>query len=126
MFRAPARLTVAGRPGKIGWIITAQAAALVAAIVLSGPAERPALYRTLGSPPVADAGNVIVIFRPDATERDLRQTLVATGARLTDGPTAAGAYVLRVPRAGRDAALAKLRRQADIVLAQPIDMQKPL
>jgi hypothetical protein len=119
--RGAARRAVA-RPGKIGWMLAAQAAVVVAAVVVSLPADPPASYHTLGSTPdPARAGNLIVIFRPDATERDLRHTLAVTGARLSDGPTAAGAYVLRVPKAEREAALARLRRQPDVVLAQPID-----
>lgn len=114
------------RPGKTGWMIAAQAAVVVAAVMVTAPPHQPALYRTLGSAPAAAPGNVIVIFRPDATERDLRDALVATGARLTDGPTAAGAYVLRVPQAERSAALTRLRRRPDVVLAQPIDSQQPL
>jgi anti-sigma factor RsiW len=117
----------AARPGKVAWFVAAQAAVVVAAVMLSAPtSQQPALYRTLGSAPATATGNVIVMFRPDTAERDLRNTLVATGARVTDGPTAAGAYVLQVPQARRDAALAQLRRQADVILAQPIDTPQAL
>jgi hypothetical protein len=51
----------------------------------------------------------------------MREALKATGARLVDGPTPADAYVLRVPAAQRDTALANLRARGEIVLAQPID-----
>jgi hypothetical protein len=68
---------------------------------------------------------VIVIFRPEASERNLRETLNASSARLIDGPTSAGTYVLHVPAAKRMVALARLRRDADIVLAEPIDAVPP-
>ncbi len=110
------------RPGGMGWIAAAQAAALVLiATTALPPLGRPAPYHTLGSVPTAATGNVIVIFRPDASERSLRRTLNASGARLVDGPTAAGAYVLHVPAAARALALNRLRGQRDVVLAQPID-----
>ncbi len=113
---------VLSRPGGMGWIAAAQAAALVLiATTVLPPLSRPAPYHTLGSVPTAATGNVIVIFRPDASERALRRTLNASGARLVDGPTAAGAYVLHVPAAARALAMQKLRGQHDVVLAQPID-----
>ena len=64
---------------------------------------------------------MIVTFRPDTSEQDLRNTLNESHARLVDGPTAADAYVLHVPAAERAAALVKLRQRANIVLAEPID-----
>jgi hypothetical protein len=114
------------RPGKAAWFLGAQAAIVLVAAVLIAPIERPAPYRTLGSGPAAAGGNIIVIFRPDTSEQDMRHTLVATGARLVDGPTSAAAYVLRVAPSRRAAALVKLRTQSDIVLAQPIDSEAPL
>ena len=80
-----------------------------------------AAYHALGAAPAPALGNVVVIFRPDTSERELRQTLVANHARLVDGPTAADAYVLHVPAAERAGALTRLRGRADIVLAEPID-----
>jgi hypothetical protein len=112
----------------------ALAAASQAALVLLGigvydrlrqPAEGE--YHTLSAPPTAPGakgGNIIVIFRPDSPEQAFRTTIDAVGARLVDGPTAAGAYVLAVPDARREAALATLRKRADIVLAQPIDGER--
>ena len=109
---------------RIGLIAASQAAILLLGI---GAYERlrPAPqgdYHALSAPqPGPRAGNIIVIFRPDSREQGLRATLGAVGARLVDGPTAAGAYVLTVPQDRRDAALAMLRDRPDIVLAQPID-----
>ena len=118
--RAAVRRTVA-KPGRAGWFLAAQAAMVLAVCAAVLPTDRPATYHTLGSASSAPVGNIIVIFRPDASEQDLRRTLIATGARLVDGPTSAAAYVLRVPPLQRSAALARLRAQPDVVLAQPID-----
>jgi len=113
---------IAARPGKLGWFLAAQMAlVLVIAVEVSpmGPSVTP--YRTLGSAPIEAAGNAIVVFRPDTREQDLRRVLRDSGARLVGGPTAADAYVLHVAPPRRAAALARLRADADVVLAEPID-----
>lgn len=78
-------------------------------------------YRALGSSQAPAAANVLVIFKPDTTEEHMRAALTASGASLVGGPTSAGAYLMRVQPAARDAALARLRANRDISLAQPID-----
>ena len=65
---------------------------------------------------------MIVLFSPDTAERDLRAALVRTGGRLVDGPTASGAYIVRVPEATRDRVLDRLRQVPQVVLAEPIDV----
>lgn len=107
----------------VGLAFAAQAAMLVvavAAVLAWSSASRPR-YQALESPRAASAGNVVVIFTPNASERELRAALVASGARIVDGPTASDAYVLRVPPPERDVALARLRNNARVVLAEPLD-----
>ncbi len=89
--------------------------------VMLVPAQWPARFTALGSAPPSVPGNMVVIFRPDTSEALFRQTLRSSGARLIDGPTAANAYVLQVLPANRTDLLDKLRRQPQIVLAEPID-----
>lgn len=108
------------------WPVLAAFAAMPAmllcgAVLLFRPAAQQADYRTLGAPAARGDGNMLVIFRPDTPERELRFTIERAGARLVDGPTAAGAYVLDVAPARRDAALADLRTRRSIMLAQPIE-----
>jgi anti-sigma factor RsiW len=107
------------------WVLTAQAASLAVIAGLAWialfPARPSATYRVLGSAPVAAAGNVVVVFRPTTTERDLRAALVGEAARIVDGPTASDAYVLQVAAATRGAALARLRANSHVLLAEPID-----
>jgi anti-sigma factor RsiW len=103
----------------LGW--AAASFLLLVSGVLLLPSMQPASYRTLSAAPGAASGNVVVIFRPDTRERDMRAALVANGARLVDGPTATDGYVLRVPQAKREAALASLRGRADVVMAAPLD-----
>jgi hypothetical protein len=82
-------------------------------------------YQALGSATQPAAGNVIVIFRADATQKDILDALRASGAALVGGPTSADAYLLRVPAERRAAALASLQADDDVQLAQPIDEARP-
>jgi len=107
------------REAWLGWGVAATLAVVAGASWL--PQTPPAQYAALGEAPQAKTGNVVVIFHPDTTERQMRATLKAGEARLVDGPTAAGGYVLSVPAARRTAALAALRAQGNVVLAEPID-----
>jgi hypothetical protein len=129
------RRLAADRPGRrvvdalrrraawLGWGVAAVVSLGAGALLLPSlaPSQGAAAYHALGAAPRGTAGNVVVIFRPDATERQMRETLHASGARLVDGPTPADAYVLHVAPAQRPAALAILRGRGDIVLAQPVD-----
>lgn len=107
--------------GHGGWAIAAQIVLVVGAIAMLLPLTRPADYHALGVARPAPAGDVLVIFRPEAQAQDLSRALRDSGARLVDGPTAADAYVLAVPPTERAASLAKLRSNSDIVMAEPID-----
>jgi len=115
-----------GGPPWMGWAMAGQAALMVALLVMLWPhaGSAPGVgapYHTLGAASPARVGNVVVMFRPDTPERDLRAALVADEARLVDGPTAAGAYVVNVPQARRASALTALRRRAGVIMAEPID-----
>ncbi|HWA60454.1 MAG TPA: hypothetical protein VG939_03725, partial [Caulobacteraceae bacterium] len=107
------------------WAVAAQFAAIVIGGTflwqLQQKPAAPVVYHALGAAPESAAGNVVVVFRPDASERDLRQALRDTHARLVDGPTAADAYILHVTPEDRDAALLALRRKPAVVLAEAID-----
>jgi hypothetical protein len=119
----------AGRKGRDAWRIGASwlGGAVAATIVLllwgllTLETTQPARYHALAAPPENRSGNVVVIFRPDASEQQIRSALTAGDARLVDGPTAADGYVLHVPPGERARALAKLRARSEIVLALPID-----
>jgi anti-sigma factor RsiW len=105
----------------LGWGIAAAMTVVVGAQLVPDAPSQKATYETLSAKPVAQPGNLVVIFRPDATEKAIREMLNASQARLVDGPTAADAYVLRAPAATRDAVVATLRTNRNVVLAQPID-----
>jgi hypothetical protein len=112
------------RPVAIGWAVAGQlaAAALIVAIALPARhAQTDADYHVLGSATVAAPGNLIIQFKPDVTEGAMRAAFMRAGSRVVDGPTATGAYVLRVDGNKRDAALNQLRATPGIALAEPID-----
>jgi len=114
----PRRVTIR----QIGTILAAQAALLAAAVTITLKVEAPiAWYHALGSASAAAGGNAIIVFRPDARESDISRLLKANDARLVDGPTAANAYVLHIPDAARTPVLDRLRSNAAVVLAEPLD-----
>ncbi len=109
------------RPRTLRWVVAAQFVAVLAlgAQTLTQRSDgRPGAYHVLGDAGATHSGNVLAMFRPEASEAAFRRALQASGARLVDGPTASGAYVLAVPG---DAALARLRRDTDVTMAEPIE-----
>ena len=94
-WRAPAPR----RPRWLRWAIAAQAATLAALAFALWQPPAPARYRTLGATPPAATGNLVIAFDPHLDEADLRRLLLASQARIVDGPNDAGAYVLSVPSA---------------------------
>ncbi len=108
----------------LGWALAGQgalAAAAVALFVVLQPGAPREDYSLLGSEPAAVHGNAIVLFAPDATEREMRAALAAVEGRIVDGPTAAGAWTVRVDDGSRSEALGRLRQLPQVVLAEPID-----
>jgi hypothetical protein len=104
--------------------LAALAAAQLAFVVVAGGVllslSRPT-YHALGSAPVVQSANVLVIFRADATVEDIRDALHASGATIVGGPTSADAYLLRVPQKQRQFALAKLKSDNQVQMAEPVD-----
>jgi DNA-directed RNA polymerase specialized sigma24 family protein len=76
-------------------------------------------YSTLGARAAAP-GNLVVSFDPATPERELRRILQASGARIVDGPTAAGAYVLDVAVGDAGPTLSSLRAEPAVTLAEPL------
>jgi anti-sigma factor RsiW len=102
----------------------ALAAAQLAVVVVAGAAitslSRPD-YHVLGSKSAPATANVIAMFRADTSEAQLRVMLGRAGASIVRGPTAAGAYLLHVEPNRRQAALAKLRADSHVEMAEAID-----
>jgi anti-sigma factor RsiW len=71
--------------------------------------ELPAAYRGLATSAQRAAGDALVVFDPNASEADIRRALQSAGARIVDGPTATGAYFVRLDRDPVQPALTALR-----------------
>jgi anti-sigma-K factor RskA len=113
-----------------GWRL-ALAAQGVAMLVLCAllatwlPSRDDAPYRALGAASVDTdrmAGATLVVrFRPDITEQEMRRVLRDSEARLVYGPTTTDAYLLSVARGREQAAIARLRQQAAVLLVESLD-----
>jgi hypothetical protein len=115
------RRTAANQPSWLRWAVAAQWVVIAGlGALLLRPAATPDAYRVLGSGP-ATTGNLVVVFHPNISERELRRVLQAQNARLVDGPTVTDAYLLSVPAASRAQALQALRADAAVKLAEPLD-----
>lgn len=87
--------------------------------------ELPA-YHGLGATPTRASGSIIVVFDPAARESDVRRILRGIGARVVDGPTTANGYVLEMTDAAGTtaAALAHLRAESAVILAEPLQAER--
>lgn len=102
------------------WALAAQLAALaVLGTLTAADFRNEAPYRTLGvenrSSSTPDA--IAVLFDPALTMSDIQRILAGAGARIVDGPTVTGAFVLEVPVARADHALQALRSERGVRLA---------
>jgi anti-sigma factor RsiW len=115
------RAAAANQPSWLRWAVAAQWVLIVGLVgLLVRPGAEPDAYRVLGSGAAA-GGNLVVVFRPNTSERELRTILQAQNARVVDGPTVTDAYLINVPAASRDQALRALRAEAAVKLAEPLD-----
>jgi hypothetical protein len=111
------------RPPRALWAGAAIAAQLTLIVLLGfqllfrGEAQE---YRALAAAP-PEAARMMISFRPDAAEAAMREALRTAGARIVDGPTATGAYVVQTPWPDRARALEALRARPEILVAESLD-----
>ncbi len=123
--RALEALAPVSLPMRWRWLLALQSALLVAAVAvatvlwLHARDEAAAPFRAMGPSPAAGAANAVVMFRPEATEAQIRQALSACDGRFAGGPTATRAYLLALPVADA-AALARLRSQPGVAMAESL------
>jgi hypothetical protein len=82
-----------------------------------GPADGGGAYRALGASAPAAAA-IVVAFRPETPERELRRIVRDSGGHLSGGPTAGDAWL--VDGGDTKAMLARLRAEPAVVLAEPL------
>jgi len=103
------------------WALAVQCAIIVGLVLqFTSPFFVPAAYHVLG-PPKEAGGNVVVVFKPETREQDLRRILRGSDARVVDGPTVTDAYLLNVPDASLAQAVEKLRAEPDVVLVESLN-----
>jgi len=118
------RLRLAANDGR--WLRIALGLQCCVIAVLAGLLARPpggadpqaGAYRVLG----AAAGvqrRLVVVFKPETPERELRRIVLDSGAHIAGGPTATGAWVLGTDQEP-GAVATRLRSQAAVTLAEPL------
>lgn len=120
-------LSIARPPVWIRFALAAQFGVIVAlAWVVLQPDRTGLEYHVLASSsaPAHASGSVVVVFAGGAPQRDMARVLNQIGARVVDGPTSSGGYVLAVPDGTVSAALARLRADSAVVLAEPLQVDK--
>jgi hypothetical protein len=108
------------------WLRAAVALQFCAIAVLGALLARPSAhqdaadnYRALGAAGANGMARVVVTFRPDTPEAELRRIVRASGARIVGGPTVTDAWLVGAD--GRlDPVLARLRAEPAVTLAEPL------
>ena len=103
------------------WVVALQSTVIVglaALAILMVP--RDDAYRALGSPGRAGDASIVVVFRPDASEQQIRQALRDSDVRLVDGPTVTGAYLLSAAPARHAAAIERLRAHGAVLRVESL------
>jgi hypothetical protein len=105
------------------WLRAAVAAQFCAIAVLAAflarPGTQPDSYRALGAAGANGMARVVVTFRPDTPEAELRRIVRASGARIVGGPTVTDAWLVGAD-GQLDPVLARLRAEPAVTLAEPL------
>jgi len=104
------------------WVLALQFIGMVAvgaALFFSPVSQAP--YTTLGTPAGPMLANVLVVFKPTATEAQMRSALRAANGRFVGGPTVTGAYLVAVPPDALAGAVVRLRSDAAVIDVESLD-----
>jgi anti-sigma factor RsiW len=124
----PREAARARAPTRLPWWPLALGAqtAIVAMLAIAWFAAPPReqRFQALGAAPSAASANVLVVFRPTATEADIRRALRAGHAQLVAGPTVTDGYLLRMEPLTAQA-LARLRADGVVLRVDSLEARVP-
>ncbi|HZX27277.1 MAG TPA: hypothetical protein VFF16_09420 [Telluria sp.] len=106
------------RGGWMPWALAAQFVLLLALGAFS--LQQHQQYRLLGEKPSAAEANLIVVFRPETSDRHLQAILQYHEARVVGGPTETHAWLVRVAPDKVDAVRRALRAEPAVQLAESL------
>ena len=101
------------------FIVIAGLAVMVAHLDGESSAYRAASFHALGTPKNA-TGNIMIMFRPEASAQELQRILLVSGVRVVDGPTSTGAWLVNVDDARLSSTVKTLRAERAVALAEPL------
>lgn len=125
-----------GMPRRALQALVAQAALIVLLVgalawremrsgAVRSPVSPPAVYQTLSDPaPAPLPGGTLrlrLMFSPRATEKEIRDLLLAVHGEITAGPSPFGVYTVEITAAGYPVSvvLTRLRSDSVVILAEP-------
>ncbi len=127
------RALIAATPRPLRGALVAQAAMIVLLVgvlvwgeLRPAPRPAPAVYQTLSDPaPAPPPGGTVALrlmFSPRATEKEIRDLLLAVHGEITSGPSPFGVYTVEVTVAGNpeSVVLTRLRSDSVVTLAEPV------
>ncbi len=119
MARLRALLTADGK-APVRWVMAAQTAVIVGLVVhMTLPRQDNSSYRVLGNGE-RSSGNIVVVFKPETTVKDIQRIMSINDARIIDGPTVTNAYLLNVDDARLEQSIRELRSESGIELVESL------
>lgn len=101
-------------------VMAAQTAIIVGLLAhMALPGQDDSSYRVLGSGE-RSSGNIVVVFKPETTVRDIQRIMSMNDARIIDGPTVTNAYLLNVADTRLTQSIKELRAEAGIELVESL------
>ncbi|MFZ6676159.1 hypothetical protein [Undibacterium sp. Xuan67W] len=108
---------------KMSWALAIQAVVIAGLLTHLGlQEEKYSGYRLQGATGKS-SGNVVVVFKPETTVKEVQRIMSINDARIIDGPTVTNAYVLNVPEEKLISSVKELRAEPAIELVESLYYQ---
>ncbi|MDE2431124.1 MAG: hypothetical protein KGM99_20570, partial [Burkholderiales bacterium] len=103
------------------WVMAGQTAIIVGLVLhLILPGQHENSFRVLSSSEQLAPGNIVVVFKPETSVKDIQRIMSHNDARIVDGPTVTNAYVLRVSNDQLTQSVTDLRTEPMIELVESL------